>query len=209
MIAIASYGRGFELGSNRMDTEFERARNRSVALKLLARDGSDVIVCDDRIAEKNDYEFIREVRRIEPDTSIILTTEVDAFRQASNALSAGGRNCLDYVTQLTSPDKIEQLIKQAIDLQRTRYRTRALSDAAEDRLFLESRSPSHAALAQERTTGGCLRWDYTADRRKRYRQDSSRTTDAPLEFPARRNLSQSLTVPPCRRRILSVRSLGE
>ena len=94
--------------------KFERARNRSVALKLFARDGSDVIVCDDRIAEKNDYEFIREVRRIEPDTSIILTTEVDAFRQASNALSAGGSNCVDYVTQLTPPDKIEQLIQQAI-----------------------------------------------------------------------------------------------
>jgi NtrC-family two-component system response regulator AlgB len=115
--------------------------NGLLALKLLARDGFDLVSSDCRIAEANDFEFLREVRRIEPDAPIILTTEVDGLRQVSNALPPGGCDYIDYITTLWPPEKIEQLVKQALELHRTRFRTHLLRDAAEDFVFLESRSP--------------------------------------------------------------------
>jgi NtrC-family two-component system response regulator AlgB len=119
----------------------ERVTNGSLALKLLARDGFDLVSSDCRIAEANDFEFLREVRRVEPDAPIILTAEVDGLRQVSNALPAGGCDYVDYVTTLWPSEKFEQLVNQALELQRTRFKSHVLRDAAEDSLFLESRSP--------------------------------------------------------------------
>jgi two-component system, NtrC family, response regulator AlgB len=119
----------------------ERVTNGSLALKLLARDGFDLVSSDCRIAEANDFEFLREVRRIEPDAPIILTTEVDGLRQVSNALPPGGCDYIDYITTLWPPEKIEQLVNQAVELHRTRLGNHVLRDAAEDSIFLESRSP--------------------------------------------------------------------
>ena len=125
----------------------ERVTNGSLALKLLARDGFDLVLSDRRIAEANDFEFLREVRRIEPDASIILTTEVDELRQVSNALP-GGCDYVDYITTLWPPEKIEQLVNQALELHRRRFRTHVLREAAEDYLFLESRSPMMRRLLE-------------------------------------------------------------
>jgi len=126
----------------------ERVTNGSLALKLLARDGFDMVSSDRRIAEANDFEFLREVRRIEPDASIILTTEVDELRQVSNALPASGCDYIDYITTLWPPEKIEQLVNQALELHRRRFRTHVQREAAEDYLFLESRSPMMRRLLE-------------------------------------------------------------
>jgi len=126
----------------------ERVTNGSLALKLLARDGFDLVSSDCRIAEANDFEFLREVRRIEPDAPIILTTEVDGLRQVSNALPPGGCDYIDYITTLWTPEKIEQLVNQALELRRTRIRTHVLRDAVEDFVFLESRSPVMSRLLE-------------------------------------------------------------
>jgi two-component system, NtrC family, response regulator AlgB len=119
----------------------ERVTNESLALKLLLRDEFEVVVSDDRIAAQNNYEFVREVKRTEPDTSIIVTSEIGSFHRLSDALSANGGGYVDFVTNLWPPDRMERLIEHAVDLQRERSRTRAVRDAAEDRLFVESRSP--------------------------------------------------------------------
>src|SRR5208337_5522032 len=82
-----------------------RVSSGSQAIKLLMRDEFDLVLSDRHIAEANDYEFLREVRRIAPDAPIILTS--DGFRQASNTLPV---NLYDYITTLSPPEEIEQLI---------------------------------------------------------------------------------------------------
>jgi two-component system, NtrC family, response regulator AlgB len=119
----------------------EQVIKGSLALKVLARDGFDVVSSDRRIAEANDFEILREIRRIEPDASIILTTEIDGLRRISKALPTGDCDYIDYITTLWPLEKIEQLVNQAIELHRTRFRAHVLRDAAEDSLFLESRNP--------------------------------------------------------------------
>jgi two-component system, NtrC family, response regulator AlgB len=119
----------------------ERVTNGSLALKLLALDGFDLVSSDCGIARANDFEFLREIRRIAPDAPIILTTEVEALRQVSNALPEGIRNHVDYITTLWPPGKIEQVVNQAVELHKTRSTDHVLRDAADDSLFLESRSP--------------------------------------------------------------------
>src|ERR1700730_9979682 len=116
----------------------ERVTNGSLALKLLALDGFDLVSSDCGIARANGFEFLREVRRIEPDAPIILTTEVDALRQVSNALPTGGCDYIDYITTLWPPEKFEQLVNKALELHRKRLTNHVLRDAAEDSLFLES-----------------------------------------------------------------------
>jgi NtrC-family two-component system response regulator AlgB len=118
----------------------ERVSNGSLALKLLTLDGFDLVLCDCRIAQASDFEFLREARRIEPDAPIILTTEVDRLRQASNTLPAGGCGYINYVTTSWPPEKIEQLVNQTLELHTRRLTNRVLRDATEDSLFLESRS---------------------------------------------------------------------
>jgi NtrC-family two-component system response regulator AlgB len=119
----------------------ERVTNGSLALKLLAQNSFDLVSSDGRIAQANDFEFLRAVRRVEPDAPIILTAEVDGLRQVSNALPGGGCDYVDYITTLWPSEKFEQLVNQALELQRTRFKSHVLRDAAEDSLFLESRSP--------------------------------------------------------------------
>jgi two-component system, NtrC family, response regulator AlgB len=123
----------------------ERVSSGSQALKLLARDEFDLVLSDRRIAESNGYEFLREIRRIVPDTLIILTSEDDGPGQASNTVPAG---VCDYMTMLSPLEKIEQLIEQALKIQRTRLRTHILRDAAEDSLILQSRSPAMRRLLE-------------------------------------------------------------
>src|SRR5260370_36199645 len=101
----------------------ERVTNVSQALKLLARDEFDLVLSDRGIAEANGYEFLREIRRTVPDALIILTSEDDGFWQASNTVPAG---VCDYVPTLSSLEKIEQLIEQALENQRTRFRPHIL-----------------------------------------------------------------------------------
>jgi len=117
--------------------------NVSQALKLLALDEFDLVLIDRGITEANGYELLREIRRIVPDALIILTSEDDGLWQASNTVPAG---VCDYVTTLSSLEKIERLIEQALEIHRTRFRTRILCDAAEDFLFLQSRSPAMSRL---------------------------------------------------------------
>jgi DNA-binding NtrC family response regulator len=92
----------------------ERVTNESLALKLLLRDGFEVVVSDDRIAAQNNYEFVREVKRTEPDTSIILTSEIGSFHRLSDALSANGGGYVDFVTNLWPPDRMERLIEHTV-----------------------------------------------------------------------------------------------
>jgi DNA-binding NtrC family response regulator len=115
----------------------------SQAVKLLMRDEFALVLSDRHIAEANDYEFLREVRRIAPDAPIILTS--DGFRQASNTLPAG---LCDYITTFSPAEKIEQLIGEALKIQRARFRTRILREAVEQPLFLQSRSPAMRRLLE-------------------------------------------------------------
>jgi CheY-like chemotaxis protein len=57
----------------------ERVTNGSLALKLLALDGFDLVLCDCRIAQASGFEFLREVRRIEPDAPITLRPRSTGF----------------------------------------------------------------------------------------------------------------------------------
>jgi DNA-binding NtrC family response regulator len=107
----------------------ERVTNGSLALKLLALDGFDLVLCDCRIAQASGFEFLREVRRIEPDAPIILTTEVDRLRKVSNALPAGGCGYIDYITTSWPPEKIEHLVNQALELHKTRLTNRVVRES--------------------------------------------------------------------------------
>src|SRR5229473_1204068 len=94
----------------------ERVGSGSQALKLLARDEFDLVLSDRRIAEANGYEFLREVRRIVPDALTIITSRDDGFRQTSNTVLSG---VCDYITTLSPPEEIEQLIEQALKIHST------------------------------------------------------------------------------------------
>src|ERR1700689_3836907 len=72
----------------------EHVTNGSQALRRLTRDKFDLVLSDRHIAEANGYEFLNEIKRVVPEALIILTSENDGFRQASNTLPAG---VYDYI----------------------------------------------------------------------------------------------------------------
>src|SRR5450755_3079505 len=72
------------------------ATSNSPALRLLARDGFHVVAVNSFIAERNYYEFLREVKGVEPDEVIVVTAEVNRLQLVSDALTKGGSDLADY-----------------------------------------------------------------------------------------------------------------
>jgi two-component system, NtrC family, response regulator AlgB len=125
------------------------ATSNSPALRLLARDEFHVVAVNSFIAERNYYEFLREVKGVEPDAVIVVTAEVNRLQLVSDALTKGGSDLADYVTKLWPAEHIEETFKRAIELQKTRVRNRLLREGPKDCLFFQSRSPLMRRLLED------------------------------------------------------------
>ena len=79
------------------------AASGPAALKLLARQGAEVVITDLRMPEMNGLDFLKEILQIHPDTAVIMVT---AFATVENAVEAMKAGAYDY---LIKPINLEQL----------------------------------------------------------------------------------------------------
>jgi DNA-binding NtrC family response regulator len=125
--------------------QVSEAENGAHARTMLTKSRFDLLLTDLRMAEMNGLELFKEVRRIHPDTVVILMT---AFATVESAVAAMKAGAYEYVTKPFSLDDIQALVERALRLQGLQAENRALHKAVDDPPLLESRSPAMVRLLE-------------------------------------------------------------
>ncbi|MFW6351689.1 MAG: sigma-54-dependent transcriptional regulator [Bacteroidota bacterium] len=81
------------------------------ALQLLKKKSFDAVLCDIRLPDIDGTELMQHIRKISPDTAIIMMTAYAEIRTAVDTIKAGA---FDYVTKPIHPEYISSVIKKAV-----------------------------------------------------------------------------------------------
>jgi NtrC-family two-component system response regulator AlgB len=127
---LATYVRG--LGH---DTQM--ASDAAEALRAFAAAGFDVVVSDVRMAGADGMALLRDVRRLRPDTIVVLMTAYGTVPQAVEAMKAGA---YDYLMKPFSLDQVGLLLGRALEVGRLRSENRHLRRIVEEPALLDSAS---------------------------------------------------------------------
>src|ERR1700683_5436250 len=125
--------------------QVREAESGAQAVALLAESRFDLVLTDFRMAEMNGLELLKEVKRISPDSLVILMTAYATVENAVAAMKAGAYDCL---TKPFTLEQIQLIVERAIYLQGLRAKNRALRDAMDELPLLESRSPAMIRLME-------------------------------------------------------------
>lgn len=82
------------------------------SLKMLESQQVDVILCDVRLPDGNGVDFVKTLRRLYPETEIILLT---AYGNITDGIQAMKNGAFDYITKGDDNDKIIPLLNRAIE----------------------------------------------------------------------------------------------
>jgi len=121
------------------------ADNGAQALALLNRERFDLVLTDFRMAEINGLELLKEIKRLDPDSLVVLMT---AYATVENAVAAMKGGAYDYVTKPFSLEQIRLIVERAVQLHGLQAENRALRDALGDSPMLDSRSPAMLRLLE-------------------------------------------------------------
>ncbi|HXN86408.1 MAG TPA: sigma-54 dependent transcriptional regulator [Candidatus Binataceae bacterium] len=125
--------------------QVREAESGAQAVALLAESRFDLVLTDFRMAEMNGLELLKEVKRISPDSLVILMT---AYATVENAVAAMKAGAYDYLTKPFTLEQIQLIVERAIYLQGLQAENRALRDAMDELPLLESRSPAMIRLME-------------------------------------------------------------
>jgi two-component system, NtrC family, response regulator AtoC len=121
------------------------ARMRELIVKVLAREGYavrslprgqevlqaledgpvDLVISDIRMPEMDGLTLLQEVKRVAPDTSVLLMTAFGSIDTAVQAIKAGA---YDYLTKPFKMDEIVVVVRRAMEERRLRAEVRALRE---------------------------------------------------------------------------------
>ena len=121
------------------------ARMRELVAKVLAREGysvrplprgqdvlqaleegpADLIISDIRMPEMDGLTLLQEVKRVAPETSVLLMTAFGSIDTAVQAIKAGA---YDYLTKPFKMDEIIVVVRRAMEERRLRAEVRALRE---------------------------------------------------------------------------------
>jgi two-component system response regulator HydG len=99
-------------------------------LESFRKNPTDLVVTDIRMPDVTGMEILRSVKRISPDTEVVLMT---AYAQVSQAVEAMKAGAYDYVTKPFEPDDMVLTLQKALERKRLRERTAVLEKEVEKR----------------------------------------------------------------------------
>jgi NtrC-family two-component system response regulator AlgB len=128
--------------------ETEAAADATAALAALTGSDFDVVLSDVRMAGMDGLALLREIRRQQPETVVVLMTAYATVPQAVEAIRAGA---YDYLVKPFSLDHVGLLLSRVLELRALRRENRILRAAVEQPVLMESASASmQRALATAR-----------------------------------------------------------
>ncbi len=81
------------------------------AIPLIQKTHFDLILCDVRLPDIDGTELLLHIRKLSPDSAVIMMTAYAEIQTAVNSIKSGA---FDYITKPIHPDIINDLIKKAI-----------------------------------------------------------------------------------------------
>jgi DNA-binding NtrC family response regulator len=100
------------------------ARGQDV-LQALAAGPADLVISDIRMPEMDGLTLLREVKRMAPETSVLLMTAFGSIDTAVQAIKAGA---YDYVTKPFKMDELIVVVRRAMEERRLRAEVQALRE---------------------------------------------------------------------------------
>jgi len=103
----------------------DTAGSPSDALGALTRRPYAIVVSDFRMAEMSGIELCDEVRRLYPDTDVVILT---AYGTIENAVEAVKRGAYDYLTKPVDTERLFTLLRHILEVHRLRDENRELKE---------------------------------------------------------------------------------
>jgi DNA-binding NtrC family response regulator len=127
-----------------LSTEFEvvTATDGTRALGAIASQIIDVVVSDIRMPGADGMAVLRETRRVQPDTEVILMT---AYATVQDAVEAMKQGAYDYLQKPFEPDEALLVVQRAVERKRLRGQARELQariDSAQPFEMLVGKTPA-------------------------------------------------------------------
>lgn len=98
------------------------ASNGREAVELFGKEGYDLVFLDMKMPEMSGIEVLEHIKRVSPDTIVIIIT---AYGTVESAVDAMKKGAYDYIIKPCSPDQIELLLARVQErqklIQETRY----------------------------------------------------------------------------------------
>ena len=111
----------------------ETADDGADALKQLDTFRPDLIILDYMMPDLGGMDVLRELRKREDDTPVIMITAYGTVERAVEAMKAGA---YDFITRPFDPDHIELVVRKAIERQTLKREVEVLSQESRDRHHL-------------------------------------------------------------------------
>jgi NtrC-family two-component system response regulator AlgB len=116
----------------------EVAPDATVALAATERAAFDVVLSDVRMAGLDGFGLLRELRRRNPETGVVLMT---AYATVPDAVEAIRTGAYDYLVKPFSLDQVGLVLDRLLEVQDLRQENRLLRQAVDGPPLLESQSP--------------------------------------------------------------------
>jgi DNA-binding NtrC family response regulator len=103
----------------------DAAESGETALKKFLAESSDLLLVDLKMPGMGGLELLKEVKKIDPETIVIMIT---AFASVSTAIAAIKDGAYDYVTKPIDPDDLANLVSKALEQKKLRLENKMLKN---------------------------------------------------------------------------------
>ena len=88
------------------------ADNGKAAIKLFEQEQYNVVIADIRMPKVNGFEVLTEIKRLSPETKVIMITAFASFESAVESMKEGA---YDYITKPFNIDEVKSTIRRALE----------------------------------------------------------------------------------------------
>ncbi len=170
------------------------AETGEAGLAQLDEQPFDLLLLDVSLPDRNGLDLLREIRRRDPQLSVVLITAYGSIDMARAAFKSGAQ---DYITKPWSNDELLAQVAQAVEGRRLREENVQLKRALKQRYNFPNiigKSDKMLARARPGDAGGAVALDGADQRRKRHGQGTDRQGDS-FRFAARRQGVRARSTP--------------
>ena len=131
----------------------ELANNGTDALKMVDATRPDLVILDYMMPDLSGLEVLKELRKKENDTPVVMITAYGTMERAVEAMKEGA---YDFITRPFEPDHIALVVRKALERQRLKRGVEILSKEVEERYRLivgESAKMKHAVDLAKKAAG--------------------------------------------------------
>ena len=130
--------------------QVENASSGAEALALAADTAFDIVLCDVQMPDLDGIEVLRRLRRVAPDSTVILVTAYGTIEAAIRALHEGA---FDYVRKPFKLDEVRLCVGRAMERRRVRESTKGSASGAAAAMAAGAAATSGASAAGSQGAG--------------------------------------------------------